>query len=628
MTRHLRALTGLALMTVGSLAVGSASGVNPSPPNTGAAVSSIQLPRVTITDAAGNTSTVDLGALTARASTDRNLAASLGLDGGDILGTGLPGWSLDASGGWQSGDHDINITTGGAAAALHIVGYDVQTADQTAHSSFDALTGTATATPLVVQADVGQHGVDATVQPHISSSSVSLTVTGLQVRMGDLLPTDVLDALPLSGLIDLVSALGLPLPVGANSVDTQLADLTTVLASVQSAAGQLNSAQSAQQQVAVAQTQLANDLAALQAAQQGLVLDLPLILSLQQQVSADQAAVTAAQALVNAQPPVNTLITSLGNLLTDVQNDLAALPDLTALRGQLVSALTAAPLLDVGALGATATSNATDGAGTGAVTCTVTGASVLGQPVPGGPCSDLVDRYAGISSLLSGALAQLPLTQPVLPVLDGLAESTTLTTPAPADVDSNGAAGLTPLHVALPSATLHAIADPAVSGLTAALAPAQVALSGLGLPAVAGAVSGPLGTLGTTLASLPSGSGLAGLHTVGLDVSLFGLSTAALHHRSSPGAPPAAGSGGDAARGGGTGTGGTVSTPAGPARPPHASHPPTAVDLPAQRTTVHSPLPALPFTGDNAAVQLAAALIACLVGAHLVLVGRRARQVT
>src|SRR4051794_16005702 len=164
MTRHIRVVTTLAVVAVGFAAVGPASGVNPPTPGTGEAVSSIQLPRITITDAGGTTHTVDLGELTAEALTDTDVAASLGLGGGHVLGVALPGWSLGTSGGPQSGDHDIQLTSGPAAADVNIVGYDVNAANQTAHSSLDTLTGTATTAPLAVHVDLGQHGVDATVQ--------------------------------------------------------------------------------------------------------------------------------------------------------------------------------------------------------------------------------------------------------------------------------------------------------------------------------------------------------------------------------------------------------------------------------------------------------------------------------
>lgn len=747
MTRHIRAVIALVVTAVGLVTVGAASGTNPPTPDTGQAITSIQLPRVTVTDAAGNAHTVDLGALTAQALTDTSLLATLGVSGGSLLGTSLPGWAVDSSGGPQNADHDIALATGSAAADVDLIGYDVNAASGSAHSSLDSLTGTAATAPLNMHVDLGQHGVDATVQPDTSSSSLSLTVTGLQIGIGDLLSNDILDNLPLSGLIDLVSGLGLTLPAGASGLQADLDALTTELSTIEDTANQLAAAQTtlagllaafpstqtAQQDLTAAQTTLTNDLAALQSAQQQLgtdattaqdlqtqldaanadvtywtdqvntltallatlvgdplkalqaaqvtaqlqsaqtaltaaqatatqlqqevdqanttvTTDQQLVTTLQQQVSSDQSAVDTAQSaldalvaanlaanqqVTDATAAVSGLTTTLTDLTSTFTTDVAGLPDLATLRSQLVAALTAAPLLDVGTLGATLSSAADDGSGTGSVTCTVTGASVLGQPIAAGPCSGLVSKYADVVTAVSAALAQLPLTQTITPTLGGLTESTTLMTPGAADTDTNAAAALTPLHFVLPSATLAALADPTVAALTGALTPAQSALSALGLPAITTALTGSLGTLGTQLAALPSGSGLAGLHTASVDVSLVGLSTSALHHRSLPTSPagPGGSSGSTGGSGGGTGGGsggaggvggGGVTTPPG-GDPPHV-RPPTTPSDPPHHSIEHSPLPSLPFTGDNAAVDLAAAMILVLVGGHLALAGRRPRR--
>src|SRR4051812_9699431 len=268
MTSHRRIISAL-VAVVGILTVGAAHGTNPPTPDTGQAITTIQLPRITITDATGATQTIDLGALTAQALTDNGAAASL-----DVLG-----WSKDTQGGPQAGDLDLG--------GVHLIGYDVNAAGSSAHSSLDSLTASASVAPLDVQVDLGQHGVDATVQPGTSSGAISLTVTGLKVGMGDLLPPNVLDALPLSGLIDLVSGLGLALPAGASGVVNQLGSLTGELSDIAAAANDLQSAQSAlatllaalpsttlaQQQLTDAQTQLINDLAALLTAQQQLGVD-------------------------------------------------------------------------------------------------------------------------------------------------------------------------------------------------------------------------------------------------------------------------------------------------------------------------------------------------------------------
>lgn len=729
MTRQLRTLTALIVTAVGISTIGVAAGSNPPTPDTGQAITTIQLPRISVTDASGTVHTVDLGALTAQALTDSDVAATLA----------VLGWSKDTQNGPQSGDADLGD--------VHLIGYDVNAAGTAAHSSLDSLTATAATSPLAVHVDLGQHGVDATVGSATSSSTINLTVTGLTVGMGDLLPTDVLDALPLSGLIDLVAGLGLTLPAGANGVASQLSTLTGELTDISDAADDLETAQTtlagllagtpstaaAQQTLTDAQTQLAIDLAALLSAQQQLGIDTTtaqglqtqvdiatadvtaltaqvnalsaqlasllgdplqavlaaqvaaqlqdaqdqlaaaqatatqlqqqldqanatvtadqqLVTTLTQQVSSDQAAVTAAQnaldvlaaqvaladqAVADAQAAVDQLTTTLTDLVDAFTTDLAGLPDLTALRTQLVTTLTAAPLIDVGTLGATLSSTASDGSGAGSVTCTVTGASVLGQPIPVGPCSGLVSSFASITSAVAGALSQLPLASALTPSLGGLAASNAGSVPAPTDVDTTSSADLSPLHLGLPSATLAALTDPAVAALTSALTPTQQALAGLGLPGLTAALTGSLGTLGTMAAAMPTGSALAGLHTVGVDVTLVGLSTSALHHRSLPTAPPAGGSGGSGGSGsagggaggsaGGTGGGGTTSSPgepADPGDPPAKSpRPPAAGVSPPHQGIEHSPLPALPFTGDNVAVDLAAGLVLALLGAQLLAMG-------
>jgi len=210
MTRHLRAITGVVLLGFGLTAIGAADATTPTP-DTGQAVTSIHLPSITVTDAAGGTHTVDLGALTATALTDTNLLASLGVDGGNLLGASLPGWAVDTSGGPQNSDHDISLTNGSAAADVDLIGYDVDASGQAAHSSLDSLTGTATTTPVTVHVDLGQHGVDSTVQPDTSTSTVNLTVTGLQIGMGDLLAivTETVFQWPGMGLL-FTNAVGYP----------------------------------------------------------------------------------------------------------------------------------------------------------------------------------------------------------------------------------------------------------------------------------------------------------------------------------------------------------------------------------------------------------------------------------
>src|SRR5205807_7004310 len=149
------------------------------------------------------------------------------------------------SGGPQSGDHDILLATSPVSGDVGIVNFDVHADATSASSSYGALTATASTTPVDVHADLGQHGVSASVTPNASTGTLELTVTGLQLGLGDLLPADVINALPLSGLVDMVSALGLPLPAGAASLDSALTSLGNDLTAAKNFADQLTTARAA-----------------------------------------------------------------------------------------------------------------------------------------------------------------------------------------------------------------------------------------------------------------------------------------------------------------------------------------------------------------------------------------------
>ena len=750
--QHARVISSALLAAVGLTTVHAAHGSSPALPHTGRATTTITLPAITVTDPGGGTRTINLGSLIAQAANETAPGASLALAGPAALGAALPGWTVDTASGPQSGDHDIVLSSSPVSGDVGLDNYDVHADPTSASASYGALSASAATTPVSVQADLGQHGVSANVTPDGSTGTLELTVSGLQIRLGDLLPASVLDALPLSGLVDIVNSLGLPMPVGAGSVDAALAALTSDLSAAQKLAGQLATARTAlatllaalpgtaaaQQQLTAAQATLSSDLAALQSAQQQLAADTAtmqqlqtqvtslaaavtaaqqqvdtanasvaswtaqvnsltsqinsllgnplnaaqiaaltvqlddaqtqltaaqaqlasaesslasaqaalapvqtqltqataavnadqaLVTSTQQQVATDQAAVTAAQqaldalvgsitndpAVTDAQALVNQLTTSLTAIVSTLSSDIAALPDLTALRNQLLSALTSAPLVNVGSLGATLSSTADDNGGTGVIACTITGASVLGHSIPAGSCSDLVGHFAAITTAVAGALDQLPLATPASPRIGGLAQQATSTTPTATDTTTNGSASVTPLRLSLPSTTLAALADTTVTALGSALTHAQQSFSALGLPALTSALSGSLGTLAGTVTALPTGTGLAGLRTLGIDASMVGLSTAAVHNLAPSALPTPTPTPAPGGSGSGTVGGGTPGATPSPTTPP-GDGPPRV------QTTQHDPLP---FTGGDAAVEFAAALILLLGGAHLMRLGRR-----
>ena len=702
--RALRSLPGVVLAGVLIGAVGTAGGATPPAPETGHAAATVTLPRVTVVDASGATHAVELGTVGSSAVTDATLLASLGLTGTSVLGTALPSWQVDSAGGPVTGDQQVPIAAPGVSGGIDLVGYDVQAAATSAHAGLGSLTGTLTTTPVDLHVDLGQHGLDASATSTGSSAALALTVSGLHLSLGDLLPANVLAGLPLPTLLGLASAVDLTTPAGIDGVPAALTDLVTRLDDVTDAAADLTQARqaladllaslpttaAAQQALDDAESQLAADLTALQAAQDQLAADTAtvqsltaqvaslttqladplltplqllqlqsqlgaaqpqltqataavaadqaLITTLQQQVNTDQAAVAAAQqsldALVatlagnvqvaDAQALVAQLTATLTGLVTQLTDAIGALPNIGTLLDQLRTALAAAPLLDVGTLGATLDASADDTAGSGAVSCTVTGATALGQPVPVGPCSALVARFADVRAAVAGVLAQLPASGVPAPVLDGLAPATTGAEAADTDVSTAGSAALTPLHLAVPATSLNAVTDSTTASLLTALGATEQQLAALGLPAVTSTLTGPLADLSTAAGALPTGAAVSGLRTVGLDVSLVGLQTSATYHRPAP-----TGTGGSVGTGNGGGAAG--GSQGSPARSPSAPGAPSTPDgprkPPADRTTEASPPPRLPFTGSDVATETALGLLLALVGGHVVVLGRRRRAI-
>jgi hypothetical protein len=239
-------------------------------------------------------------------------------------------------------------------------------------------------------------------------------------------------------------------------------------------------------------------------------------------------------------------------------------------------------------------------------------------------------------------LAKLPAATVPMPSLDGLAVSRHDTTTSGNDPTSSADAGITALHLALPSLTLHAVSDPVQSTLASSLAQLNTLLPTLGLTDATTALSGTLNDLQGVAAALPTGSALDGLRTIGLDVSLAGIGTSVQHNRAL-----AAGSGGPTAPGTttpGTTTPGTTTpgtTTPGTTTPdttvPDTTTPDTTVpdtttpdtttpDTPGTTTDSPDKTPtSMPFSGTNSAAEVGLALVVLLVGAHLSAAGRRRR---
>src|SRR3954470_17294686 len=739
----------------GLVAIAAGASGAPTPtPQTGTSSTGLSLPQVTVIDPSGVSRTVTLGTISAAATTAGAALARIGLAGAQVAGTALPDWSVDNNSSVQSGDHGVPVTSPLINGGLNLAGYGVSASATDAASTLSALTGGLATGPLNSQLDLGQHGITSTVAPTTSLSELQLSSVGGAIRLGDVLPSDILNALPLSELVSLAQSLGLSVPPAVTTALTQLTNLNTTLSQLTSTATDLSAArtqlatllaalpgtQAAQQAVTTAQTQLTSALNSLAAAQQQLAQDQATLDALQQQKAAADAAVTAAQAAVSsAQAQVNSLLalvaanplslllkqqltaaqaaltqatanlaaaqataasllqqvnaaqtqvagdttvvttatqlasaaqstydaaqaaldslaaavaagnqavadaqalvtsltTTLNTLLGNVTSAAGALPNVQTLLTTLQSLMGNVPLADLGRVVLDVKSVANDSGGTGTVTCDVTGLAVGGQATASGPCDQVAASFTSAVSALHALLTKLPTAAVPTPVLDGLQPSHNNSTTSGSDPTSTADAGITALHLGVPQVSLHAVTDAVQATLASTLSNLSTLLPNLGLADVTGTLTGTLNDLQGVVASLPDGSALAGLRTLGLDVSLAGITTGVTHNRAlaaTGGTLP--GTGGTAPGTGSTapGTGSTApgSTTPGTTTPGTTTPGTTTPGTPDTSTpdTTKNPVETpsgLPFSGSDSAAELGIAAVVMLLGAHLVVFGRRRR---
>lgn len=630
------------------------------PANTGSATVTVSLPAVTVTDPLGANRAISLGSLTVGAQSYPNLLASLGLSSLSALGQSAPGVSYTSAQGTRSGNTTVPVSAGPVTGSVGLLNYLVQSGSGAATAKLGALNGSLTAAPLGLAAGLGQHGLETAVTPTGSTSAVELTSPGITLKLSDLLPANVLNALPLGTLLQLLASTGLQLPSTLSGAVSQLenvvlgvqvlnADLTQ-LASAQATVASLSASNpavaaaqaavtSAQQAVTADQAKLAADLAtqttdqaavtaactiplslacttaqsALTAINATVSADQTNLASAQATLTQDQAALTAAlnqaaapgSPLATAQALVTTLTNTVNGLLTQLQGLLNSLPNVQSLLQQLAAALGNAPLLQVGNVSVVLNTGATAKSGTSSVTCTLGSVTVLGTAVAAPTCSSLGQLVSGIESKLTTALAVLPAAARPSVTLDGLQTSHSASAAPSSSGATSASAGLSALHLGIAPISLKGLADSLTTQLQAQLNQVLGAL-GVAAPAVkARAVSAH-----ALPVTLPAGlSTLLTTLTTQIDAlptgsALAGLSTLGL----------------DAHLVGVTSQSGFQ----GGATPAPATSAPTAPPATAPAGPSHAtPAGHLAFTGADEIGMLAAGLLLVVMGAQLLVVRRQ-----
>jgi hypothetical protein len=266
-------------------------GVAATTTGTGSSAVSVGLPSVTVSLPTGAVESVALGTVKAESTSVASLLSSLTVAGTSVLGHAAPGQTFSTASGAKSGSYDVPVPSGlPVTASLNLANYGLSAASGSASTVLSALTGKLGVTPLNLTTDLGQHGISTQVTPTGSSGGLSVVTPPVALKLSDILPTSLLNGLPLGLDLSIIKQLNLPLGT-LGPVVTQLNNLLTLVKSLDT---NLTNLSAAQAQFAALET------GALQTAQATVNTALALVSQTQSTVTSDLAAATANQSKVSA----------------------------------------------------------------------------------------------------------------------------------------------------------------------------------------------------------------------------------------------------------------------------------------------------------------------------------------
>ncbi len=363
-----------------------------------------------------------------------------------------------------------------------------------ARATIGATTGTLEIVPGLVSIGIQAAGVDSVVTGEQASNTQGLVVDGLEVSLGDLVPADLLAALPIDVLLDLLAAL----PVGAPNVDAVTAAATALVGDVRAGVDDIAATAGEITTVTAALQKAVTDLTDQQAIVNGLNVDL----------GAAQTAATNAAA--NATAAANALASALAGevaakaacVTNNPLDPVAAANCIAGVDAAIASARTASNTAAAAAAAATATVDQLT-ADLAAATSLLNGIADTVDAL-----TDLVDALvADLVALLNALLDDLNalvaaltnLDASLSDVLDALLDTTLL--------------GVGDVNISM-SAVSTGSADTSTAGVTCSIGGLVVAGVDLGGGAcdgstLTGSLTGALDTVRTVLASLPVADAIA-----------------------------------------------------------------------------------------------------------------------
>jgi hypothetical protein len=341
--RQLRAAAVLAAVAV-AVAVPAAGAAPAGPTGSGTAATTLTFPSLDLVlDAAGSTGGA-LGTLSALADTTGTAYGALALADGRVGQLVQPEQRVDSRDGGARDELGVALPNGPVTGAVQLAGVEVSATATDAVARLSALDGELAA-PLGLSIGLSGSDVVSRVTPTASHSGLSLSSPGLSVELSDVLPADVLAALPLSVVLDLTEALDLPAPDELLERLRSVTDVAALLEQLRAAEASLEDLRrqlgdltddpalaaeidAAEQAVADAAAALSSALSELSATQAGLTNAKTDATAAQTAVVSAETELTAAQTVLATE---SAELAALEEQLADARAELAYLESLTVL---------------------------------------------------------------------------------------------------------------------------------------------------------------------------------------------------------------------------------------------------------------------------------------------------------
>lgn len=442
----LRRLFVIALVCVLGLVPLTATAQEPEGQGSAATSANILDLRIEGLDVAGLSEGVSIGELLTFASTDTNAERNVRGDGNpfalaELVLAGQDTVTARSDGETRHEGRNADLSGLGTVSAGTV---EALVENGEARSVIDALSGNVDAVLGNISGQITEDSVQSVANGEVARSGNGVVVSGLNLGLGDLLPADLLEQLPLPVLLDLAESL----PLDASALSEVVGALEGVQAELPAVSDALD-------------TELT-----------GIVSDLDGALAPLDGVVNGEGTLTAGEldSVISEVEGIQARLDDLGAGL-ELEGLLSSLETLESLNLQqvvndVVNAITGSQLLALDQVLVGAQTEATADDSSAEASCSVTGAQLLGEAAPAiDTCDQLNELLGSVDATLTNALGSLPV---VGNVTDGLIQVGGLDTSTNEFVDGGyrvSQASVQGLTLDIGSLDLQAVTDDLLNGL-------------------------------------------------------------------------------------------------------------------------------------------------------------------